>query len=82
MTRIGIEACLSIILVAIGEYRHHGGQLYHQQANLLSGICWSLGGAVSMAAVLFELATKLGEDAIKIVGAAVILMGVLLLLQL
>jgi hypothetical protein len=68
LTRIGIEAVVGILLILIGESRE---------------IIWLVAlGAVSMGAVLAEITAFLGEDALKMFGAAIGMMAILLLLQL
>lgn len=68
-TRIGVEALVGIALILLGETR----------SNMKLMI---VPGALSMGIVLFEITNFLGEDAVKLLCAAMAMVGLLLLLQL
>jgi hypothetical protein len=68
-TRIGVEALVGIVLIFLGETRSDMNQMI-------------VPGALSMGIVLFEITNFLGEDAVKLLVAAMAMVGLLLLLQL
>jgi hypothetical protein len=68
-TRISLEALVGIVLIFLGEIRSDMKQMI-------------VPGALSMGIVLFEITNFLGEDAVKLLFAAMAMVGLLLLLQL